>query len=298
MKINTRRTNVVISGTMAHGFFKLLDRNVFELFFVDKHISFGAESKTVHIKTGLPAPRLSEYEIDMHLVHDHDQYYNLRQAGINTPTIYATPVTSDLYTLLHSAKPYIFKSYYAARSLGKHVFKKHHFLAILTDSKRLTPKEFNKAWGVDPGQTISDDEKNILIGALRKDNVYVQDYINIKHEFRVLYFRGCANMEPVIIARKGYGPNNTETRSSETTERIINNELTDEIMDVLYKFGDAQPSPMLSFDVYIGTDDKWGVLEYSTEFGYVTEGLAEQILPYFNKAILTEINNMPDFNVE
>ena len=105
---------------------------------------------------------------------------------------------------------------------------------------------------------------------LSRGGYIIQKYLDIKQEYRYLYFHG---EEPIIIERKR-GENQWQANSCVTgIGNYIEDASTipkiDEINDKITKLANHLNTPFLSVDVYIDADGNFGIFEFQMEFGIV-----------------------------
>jgi len=186
-------------------------------------------------------------------------------------TIFQDKITT-LLTCMEPNKEYAVKSYGAARSIGKYKTDRTLFLDMLNRisiGEFKSKEEFNTYYGINGGIYRNDDDKYRLYDSLCKDNVYLQEYIDIKKEYRLfIYFDHEPNVS--CLLRKGYSLN---PKASDMDEDYVEyNTILKEhkqIDTIVKRFIDMmkqEKNLTLSIDIAIDQNNDAYVIEFSREY--------------------------------
>lgn len=248
---------------------------------------------------GVRSPSEKMYDpstiIDTVRPHDLEMLYNISNLNINTPKWIHSSNCMDYVRELSNNKNYMLKVFNQARSMGKLRLTYEEITKLIyinrdypldgsNTIKEETVLRFNSDYNVDVGKTNHYHEERVTLVGISENSYYLQELVDIKEEYRVVYIKGMDTKDLVIEHRHGYSPNSSEER---THKVVDNSELSHGILGRLILFAEQLGKFTLSFDVYIDNDDNWGLLEYSTQYGveYPIDTI-EHLKKFYNKALL------------
>lgn len=145
---------------------------------------------------------------------------------------------------------------------------------------------------------------NLLTNSLNYGNNYiVTEKINVKREFRVLYFY---QEEPIVIERyvdptgEQWQANSCINEGKNVSE-VDFTEIDPELLTKIAAMASYLKAPFLSIDVYLDHDNNWGVFEFQSEFGFtyvphskLNRRLKDSVKNMYNK--LNKKSNKKIFN--
>lgn len=230
--------------------------------------------------------------IDMTIEHDLDMLKNIYAANINIPRFIYSWDKLKYFKYLEYDKKYLLKSFNSARTIGQMFVTKENIFEIINDSNIMSHKEFNDKYKIDLSTCETNEEEKLLKDNIKDSQFYISDIQKFNGEYRILYFENLDFYDFIIEEREGYQINSKEKRSHRVIEMNSNSIINRmNILETLKEFGDSHYSPCLSFDVWIDEDNfKWGLFEYSTEFG--------TIYTNNNRILEKQINDVFDYRCE
>ncbi len=294
--MNVAKNKIILNVTsFQEEFFNLLHRDVFDITTVSDVVNIGVPTAIINVNNTYGGILTTDMDIDMRREHDLDIIRRIRRYGIMTPVSYASSVPISLLSVMKKKKKYIIKGFLAARSLSKGRVTKDIYPDMLTDAAELDNETFNKTYNIDPGNNRTEEEKYLLKQDIKECDFLLQEWTNVKHEYRVLYFDGTDLRSSIVIKRVGYAPNSKKERKQERvdpTELMAHDEMSDgKFMEKVWKLGREHPSPTLSFDVYVDNKGRLGLFEYSVQWGLRCHRTKIDVSEQATKAMLLKVNH-------
>ena len=235
-------------------------------------------SDCVLVDCGVYNHPLNDIIPTVRMTREHDITYLTRanRSGINTPDwIFTGQDVGSYLNLMEDGARYLIKCLYQARTLGQLVVDKATIAKLIYDSRNelLSDDEFVKKYKISETTSLKKarqtNEKYVLRNGLRTNRFYLSKIVDVKAEFRVLFFKEQLSAGSIIKRREGYGiltkdtPINYEISEKEADKLGLKKPM----LEKLFQFFNSLEFPMASFDVYITKTGDWGIFEYCTQFG-------------------------------
>ena len=262
--------------------------------FVDRYV----DNTKVDVLTGLD----NILVIDTTRVNDLHMLSTLRNIGIDVPD-YVYADNTIQYVNICENKQYVFKSFMSARSIGKTILDLDKLIDMYYSSARddIGDKTFNKLYITNEGEYRDKNEKYKVRACIKNGAYYLQEYVDVVCEYRIISGCNLSTDEVTIFARKGYGLNKENNIDNMTTtltnfkDAGIPESLLSNIADISMFTG----LPFYSVDVYKDRNGKWGVFEYSFEFAVEHDYNSIMKIKYtVNKAFENYINVRKQANTQ
>ena len=209
--------------------------------------------------------------ISIRRVHDLIMLKNIISVGLNVPQFYYTSGRLKYLELLNFDKTYVIKSFLQARSVGKAIVKVDEYLDMCYTSIRsdITREEFNKRFIKFKGEYRNEHEEYLIYKNITSaGDFYMQEYIDVKAEYRLFYTYGTELKDLILLKRTGYGLTNDITVDNMKTIKIDNPEniLSDSMVSKFKDLSKLTKLPIMSVDIYEDNNGDFGIFEYSPEF--------------------------------
>jgi hypothetical protein len=217
------------------------------------------------------------------------QFFILERLGINTPKCFYNIHTNriinsiDEFNAFVNLDEFVVKPLNGARGIGVKIITRDQWKDCIMDQKN-TYKVFYDEFTIDNKNIVNPEVINDnMVHQLRhksddinKDyieygfkNFLIQEPINVKREFRLVYFR---NGEFMVYERLKKEGEFCGTLSHGSTSGYVCDELSKRYITPLFsnlnKVLDITNYPWMSVDIYVDTDDNVGIFEFQMEFGY------------------------------
>ena len=202
----------------------------------------------------------------------------MSQLGVNHPETFSTVYNSDFSSMVSMTKDYnndkefVVKPFGGARGIGQVLLKKEDLYAFQEDchSESISTEDLREKYSVPNCSEQNCVEDNYFRDCTKSDTVLLQRKVDIKKEWRVIYFY---NDTPMIIERKvpeeGWQSNSSITGEGNQVQFLsLERGIADEIKTISTLIGSKLNVPFLSMDFYMDSFDNIGVLEFQMEMGY------------------------------
>lgn len=200
-----------------------------------------------------------------------EQYLLLSRFDILTPKTYYDVDTISTFSCYDTFNAYVdlerfcIKPSRGARGVGVKSISKEEF-ADCWCNKELVPEVFNKEMAYAKTQEVDD---YYIKDTFSGNDWVIQDIIDIKREFRLLFFCDGDYLIYERNRKKGEFLGNISVAGKPKevdteTERLILDELKPKLLSLMKDVN----YPWASTDVYIDNDDNIGIIEFQMEFAY------------------------------
>lgn len=226
----------------------------------------------------------NEYDIPMIGYNRIDKYKQLQLLNlleIPHAKFYKTYTedseVSKLYPLLDEYEEddlLMIKHERGARGIGQVLLSKtdiYAFIDCMDRDKDIFNEKYNwKIGGLQETQEQKDEVLDFLSNSLDNGCFHIEEYIQIKEEYRVLYFY---NQEPLITKRElstnGWQSNSCISGGGVIVDyNSLSKDLKNNILNYSTMIAANVNAPVLALDFYIDEHDTVGVLEFQMEYAY------------------------------
>lgn len=273
-----------------------IDRNIFNVInyeFPERVIDTAAEADGLYLMLDMANLNFDTYYypknvINARRLNDIDQFYVLKRFDIKMPNIIYSTIPTTMYTMLEQDKDYLVKYFGHARSIGQTIITKNKFISFIHGARDMPRDEFKNRFVFKEGD-VRDGEENVLQENVARGHSFLQEYIKFLDEYRFLAFNTRNGIKLIVEKREGYGVLDEKERKHEvcyTSDFRKKNVLFETIGNRLLEVMVYLNLPVMSFDIYINSENDWGCFEFAVEYGVSYEGHYDVLAKYTTDAYL------------
>jgi hypothetical protein len=245
-------------------------------------------------------PRLPKYE----------QIVLLNRLDIQTPKTYKVIQDIDLgsrddayYEMLekiNDEEKILIKADNGARGIGQVLLTKNQMYELIDDigTVNFDLNVMLEKYDIGAKHSFrSEGEKKFLIDAISSNEYSIQKMVDIKEEYRFIYFYGC---EPIIVQRKvgdSWQANTSITGEGECIKYNSSIEKYYQMFKIAEKISNYTTMPIISIDFYLDANNELGIFEFQAQFGYKLAPKTELTIKVKN-AIQNMINELSKKDIQ
>ena len=238
----------------------------------------------------------NDYFIMQPDINNFEILNNLRLSGVHVPRYQHPAYTYGGNNCMTEEDVYVLKRNNTGRSLGNVIVDRKKYIKMeqwvgqnyKENNSIETGLAFNKMFYINPDHTCNDSEAIRLYSSLVQRNFIIQDYVDIKNEYKLYYVDTPNDRKWDLMYHSA-----TEIEGSQEPDTYVVDliNLDNNLFKTIENYVQNHNAPCMCFDVYEDTDDNWGVFECSPSWHYNTDDMVEMMGDRLTDAYLHHIHH-------